>query len=54
MEPTPDKEKRIRVGITHGDVNGISYEIIIKFKFNADVSRFILINIAGDGKFYIA
>ena len=30
METTPDKEKRIRVGITHGDVNGISYEIIIK------------------------
>ena len=30
MEPTPEKEKRIRVGITHGDINGISYEIIIK------------------------
>ncbi|MCK9205260.1 MAG: 4-hydroxythreonine-4-phosphate dehydrogenase PdxA [Bacteroidales bacterium] len=30
MEQTTDKEKRIRVGITHGDVNGISYEIIIK------------------------
>jgi len=25
-----EKEKRIRVGITHGDMNGISYEIIIK------------------------
>jgi 4-hydroxythreonine-4-phosphate dehydrogenase len=25
-----DKEKKIRVGITHGDFNGISYEIIIK------------------------
>jgi 4-hydroxythreonine-4-phosphate dehydrogenase len=30
MEPTPEKERRIRVGITHGDINGISYEIIIK------------------------
>jgi len=30
MEQVPDKERRIRVGITHGDVNGISYEIIIK------------------------
>ncbi len=25
-----DKERKIRVGITHGDFNGISYEIIIK------------------------
>ena len=24
------KEKKIRVGITHGDMNGISYEVIIK------------------------
>jgi 4-hydroxythreonine-4-phosphate dehydrogenase len=24
------KEKKIRVGITHGDINGISYEVIIK------------------------
>ena len=30
MNLTPDKERRIRVGITHGDVNGIGYEIIIK------------------------
>jgi 4-hydroxythreonine-4-phosphate dehydrogenase len=30
MEQAVEKEKRIRVGITHGDVNGISYEIIIK------------------------
>jgi 4-hydroxythreonine-4-phosphate dehydrogenase len=30
MEQAADKEKRIRVGITHGDINGISYEIIIK------------------------
>jgi len=30
MEPTQEKEKRIKVGITHGDMNGISYEIILK------------------------
>ncbi|MEI6455903.1 MAG: 4-hydroxythreonine-4-phosphate dehydrogenase PdxA [bacterium] len=30
MEQAVEKEKRIRVGITHGDVNGVSYEIIIK------------------------
>ncbi len=30
MEQTVEKEKRVRVGITHGDVNGIGYEIIIK------------------------
>ncbi len=30
MEQSVDKEKRIRIGITHGDVNSISYEIIIK------------------------
>jgi len=30
MEQITDKERRVRVGITHGDVNGISYEIIIK------------------------
>jgi 4-hydroxythreonine-4-phosphate dehydrogenase len=30
MNQTPEKEHRIRVGITHGDVNGIGYEVIIK------------------------
>ena len=30
MNQTPEKEHRIRVGITHGDINGIGYEIIIK------------------------
>jgi len=30
MNPPPEKEQRIRVGITHGDINGIGYEIIIK------------------------
>ena len=30
MNQTPEKEQRIRVGITHGDINGIGYEIIIK------------------------
>jgi 4-hydroxythreonine-4-phosphate dehydrogenase len=30
MEQPAEKERRIRIGITHGDVNGIGYEIIIK------------------------
>jgi 4-hydroxythreonine-4-phosphate dehydrogenase len=30
MEQPVEKEKRVRIGITHGDMNGISYEIIIK------------------------
>ena len=30
MNAIPEKEHRIRVGITHGDINGIGYEIIIK------------------------
>ena len=30
MEQTVKKERRVRIGITHGDMNGISYEIIIK------------------------
>jgi len=29
-QQTPDKETRVRVGISHGDINGISYEIILK------------------------
>ena len=30
MNQVPEKVNRIRIGITHGDINGISYEIIIK------------------------
>jgi 4-hydroxythreonine-4-phosphate dehydrogenase len=30
MIKEPVKEKKIRVGITHGDLNGISYEVIMK------------------------
>jgi 4-hydroxythreonine-4-phosphate dehydrogenase len=30
MNQIPEKEHRIRIGITHGDINGIGYEIIIK------------------------
>ena len=30
MNPVPEKENRIRVGITHGDINGVSYEVILK------------------------
>lgn len=30
MNNIPEKENKIKVGITHGDINGIGYEIIIK------------------------
>ena len=30
MENLPDTQKKIIVGITHGDLNSIGYEIIIK------------------------
>lgn len=30
MDQPLDKETRIRIGISHGDINGISYEVIIK------------------------
>jgi 4-hydroxythreonine-4-phosphate dehydrogenase len=30
MELPAEKEKRVRIGITHGDINGIGYEVIIK------------------------
>lgn len=30
MEQPVEKERRIRIGITHGDINGIGYEIIMK------------------------
>ncbi|HRY31815.1 MAG TPA: 4-hydroxythreonine-4-phosphate dehydrogenase PdxA [Bacteroidales bacterium] len=30
MTDSQEKEKRLRLGITHGDINGISYEIIMK------------------------
>ncbi|MCK9219248.1 MAG: 4-hydroxythreonine-4-phosphate dehydrogenase PdxA [Bacteroidales bacterium] len=30
MEQAVEKEKRVRVGITQGDVNGIGYEVILK------------------------
>jgi 4-hydroxythreonine-4-phosphate dehydrogenase len=30
MIQTPDNDKRILIGITQGDINGISYEVIIK------------------------
>jgi 4-hydroxythreonine-4-phosphate dehydrogenase len=30
MVKAPEKDKKLRIGITHGDLNGISYEVIIK------------------------
>ena len=30
MENKNNEEKKIRVAITHGDLNGVGYEVIIK------------------------
>lgn len=30
MIKVPEKDKKLRIGITHGDLNGIGYEVIIK------------------------
>ncbi len=35
-----DKERKIRIGITHGDFNGVSYEVIIKSLSDSRVLEF--------------
>ena len=37
MSKQPDLETKVRVGITHGDINGIGYEIIIKSLSNPGI-----------------
>ncbi len=39
----PENEKKIRLGITHGDYNGISYEIIIKSLSDNRIMDFLLL-----------
>jgi 4-hydroxythreonine-4-phosphate dehydrogenase len=50
MEQQPEKEKRVRVGITHGDVNGISYEIIIKTLLDQRLMELYTIVVYGSSK----
>ncbi len=41
MNKSQDKNKKVRIGITHGDFNGVSYELIIKsFSDNRIVELF--------------
>jgi 4-hydroxythreonine-4-phosphate dehydrogenase len=50
MNSLPEKEHRIRVGITHGDVNGISYEIILKTMMDTRLIELYTLIIYGSSK----
>ena len=50
MNPTPEKENRIRIGITHGDVNGVSYEVIIKTLQDPRLTELYTIIVYGSSK----
>ena len=50
MEKTADKDKRVRIGITHGDINGIGYEVIIKALYDSRINDFFTIIVYGNSK----
>lgn len=50
MEQPVDKEKRVRIGITHGDINGIGYEVIIKTLQDQRLSELYTILVYGSSK----
>ena len=50
MEQVVEKEKRIRVGITHGDVNGIGYEVIVKTLQDQRLMELYTIMVYGSSK----
>jgi 4-hydroxythreonine-4-phosphate dehydrogenase len=50
MIRTPENENRIVVGITHGDINSISYEIIIKTLFDQRVLELFTPVVYGSSK----
>jgi 4-hydroxythreonine-4-phosphate dehydrogenase len=50
MNPTPEKENRIRIGITHGDINGVSYEVIIKTLQDPRLTELYTIIVYGSSK----
>jgi len=55
MEKHTEKDKkdlRVRVGITHGDINGISYEIIIKTLMEPKIVDFCLPIVYGSSKVF--
>jgi 4-hydroxythreonine-4-phosphate dehydrogenase len=50
MSNLPETHNRVRVGITHGDVNGISYEIIIKTLLDQRLMENYTITVYGSSK----
>lgn len=50
MDQPVDKERRIRIGITHGDVNGIGYEIIIKTLLDQRLTEQYTLMVYGSSK----
>lgn len=50
MELPVEKEKRVRIGITHGDVNGISYEVIIKTLLDQRLMELYTLVVYGSSK----
>ena len=50
MSNLPETHNRVRVGITHGDVNGISYEIIIKTLLDQRLMENYTITLYGSSK----
>lgn len=45
-----DEENKIRVGISHGDINGISYEVIIKTLMDTRISELCIPIVYGSAK----
>lgn len=43
-------ERKIRVGITHGDINGVSYEVILKTLANEELTELCTPIVFGSGK----
>ena len=51
MKPkTPEIEKNIKVGITHGDINGIGYEVILKSLLDNRINEFLTPILYGSSK----
>ena len=50
MDKPVEKEKRVRIGITHGDINGIGYEVIIKALLDNRINELFTIIVYGNSK----
>ncbi len=50
MVKTEEKEHRVRIGITHGDINGIGYEVIIKALYDTRINELFTIIVYGNSK----